>query len=132
MPGVLARCGTGRAVIFVVGAVRLRPRHHVVRPAHVMRVQQIREIGPSVIGPPGLVDGAGCAARKSGGKSGVSNSLTQLIGSPIRLHHADHSETMKRCCGKLHDAFGSKDGPAARNRARTSNSSEARARRDSP
>jgi hypothetical protein len=39
--------------------------------------------------------------------TGFCSALTQLIGSPRRAQRADHSETMKRCAGRLHDAFGS-------------------------
>jgi hypothetical protein len=31
--------------------------------------------------------------------------LTQLEGSPVREHLADHSDTSYRCAGRLHDAF---------------------------
>jgi hypothetical protein len=32
--------------------------------------------------------------------------VTQLEATPTIVHCADHPETMKRCCGKLHEAFG--------------------------
>ena len=43
---------------------------------------------------------------KSGVRPGRCSSFLQLNGF-VLVHFADHSETMNRCAGRLHDAFGS-------------------------
>jgi hypothetical protein len=45
--------------------------------------------------------------RKSGGSAGWFDSLTQLVGSPLREQVADHSLTVNKCEGRLHERIGS-------------------------
>ena len=55
--------------------------------------------------------GRGCpfARRppKSGGMPGACSAFWQLDGLSCCVQSADHSDTWKRCSGRLHDAFGS-------------------------
>ena len=46
-------------------------------------------------------------ADRNFGGPGFCSALLQLNGSSRFVQCADHSETMNRCAGRLHDAFGS-------------------------
>src|SRR6476661_106797 len=54
-----------------------------------------------------LALGLGLALVPASGLLGLCNAFTQLMGSPAFEHSADHSETMNKCSGRLHEAFGS-------------------------
>ena len=49
---------------------------------------------------------SGLLGRSSEGP-GFCNAFVQLNGSSRPMQCADHSETMNRCAGRLHEAFGS-------------------------
>ncbi len=97
------------AVVVAVGAVGLEAGVNVVAPADVRSVQQVREIGPGVVGAL-RSSRSSCALRgwwpsiSPGWKPCSSSSPTHDIGSSCLLQRADQPETRKRCDGRLHEA----------------------------